>query len=162
MMITGLYVVKRDHPEENPGFIEGVFSTEGLAQTHAAKLRLAQLESGSTFYVEPLVADEYTRREVCHIAYISIHAFEGQTIYFHESEIGFGKAGLQEELPPAENLNSGAPNANPRYLLFREYGWTPLEARTRLIAHVREHLGKLGLIWQHIPDPKYNSASGTS
>jgi hypothetical protein len=118
--------VIEDDDEESGASVVEVFSSEGLAQTHAAKLR--QLQQYNTVYsVKPLVVDIALNQEICYHASCTMDLDDYQ---YNVKDIHPAASALVEQLPNCEidiDLMNGVVD-------FVEYGWSPKDAKHRLIA----------------------------
>jgi hypothetical protein len=121
-----------------------VFSNEGLAQTHAAKLRAILPEGEEDEYtVAPLVMDADADLEVVHIASISMSAallpnYRPQDIELDREEE------LARTLQPSL-LDTYRPHLNGRQEEYLEvsadaYGWSPEQAIVKLHKLIERYL----------------------
>jgi hypothetical protein len=144
-----IYVVKRHGPLGNSA-IQAVLSSEGLAQTHAAKLR--SLTQDSTYTVEPLVLDEVADLELYYSALLVAQLTDPIT-QLYEGRIQTVLSGLGLQLPEGETGQfKGSTGA--MYLRVQRYGWSLASARATVIAAAGGILDEMGLAWESVEPPQ--------
>jgi hypothetical protein len=134
-----LYVVRDKHRRT----IQAVFSNEGLAQTHMAKLKLIDVASfgGPTYVVEPLDVDTFTQYEPRYYAIYTTTTFEPE---LREREIESGCDTLALQLDPPTMDTS-----DPELVSFATSGWSEEEAIRTLVDAVKAYVAK----WYVETDP---------
>jgi hypothetical protein len=145
-MTDGLYAVMIRHLEAAP-VIHGVFSSEGLAQTHAAKLRLGKA-SDTVYTVEPLPIDELVNHEMVYWGYYEIRNLRQPQL--DENKIQIHALRVQAHLPQdtmALDLHHMLrPDAT-----YYAYAWDPKTAWVKVRQMVIDHLHEQGVDVPLIP-----------
>jgi hypothetical protein len=135
MTETSLYVVREKNSSGN-GAILAVFSNEGLAQTHHAKLR--KIDTGGfgmrKYEVVPLGVNEVTQYEPRYYAIYSIEAAEPELI---KEQIQCGCDTLALSLLPNE-----IDTDDPEFTAFTTYGWSEEETIREMVDLVQAHVDR--------------------
>jgi hypothetical protein len=136
-MTQQLYAVTRKFDEDDEALILEIFSHEGLAMTHAAKLRVASTGYEVVYDVKTLVPDAATNQEVCFYASIVMDLNELTTpVQLNPDEAQ--PSNVVEVLPaPLVDVDTYSETVE-----LGEYGWTPVEATARLRSLIEDFIAR--------------------